>query len=138
MSVGNGIVLATVSAAAAAAEVTVSTQTGIDWRNGIVFFLHVSSAAAAGGDTLVVIVDSRVDAANFTNIVRFNTIVGNATVLRDTLDIRQTIAAIPTGDYSAALVAAGIFRALGDLFRVRYTVTGVTALYSFRVIANPY
>lgn len=102
----------------------------------IAFTLDVTAAATAVGDTLDVVVQTKLDGTNWTDIVHFTQVLGNGGAKRHiakvTLDGTQAMFEVGTS------LSAGNARNLaGDQFRVSYTIVSSSApSFTFAVTAQ--
>lgn len=99
--------------------------------------LDVTAAATVAGDVLDVYVDTKLDEANWVEIVRFPAIAGDGGALRYTAKLRNNPAQ-PIFEHGTGLAAASTRDLWGHEFRVRWEVTTVdTPLFDFTVHAQP-
>jgi hypothetical protein len=114
-------VLATVSAATTAGTVNTTPVAVPFVFQSIVFTLDLTAAAAASGDTLDVVVQTKLDGTNWTDIVHFTQATGTGGakryIAKVTLDGSQTMFEVGT-----ALTAGNTRNLAGDQFRVSYTI----------------
>jgi len=126
-------VLASTTETATAAGDAVRLQSQV---NALGFTLDVTDADAAGGDTLDVYVQTKLDASDWTDVVHFTQVLGNGGAVRHiarvSAGLAQTMFAV-----SAALTAGNVRHLLGDEWRVRWVVSGGTAEFTFSVVAVP-
>ena len=107
--------------------------------NAMAFTLDVTAAATAVDDTLDVTIQTKIDGANWIDVVHFDQVLGNGgakTYIEKVVSSVQ-VAGFETG----TALAAGATRALiGDEWRASWTIvdpTGSDASFTFSVSALP-
>ena len=104
--------------------------------NAFAFTLDVSAAALAGGDQLDVFVQTQLDGTNWTDVVHFTQVVGDGGAVRY---VEKVVAETSLAGFevASALAAGNVRNIIGDDWRVRWTISGGTAEFTFSVTAQP-
>lgn len=102
---------------------------------GILFTLNLTAAAAASGDTLDVVVETK-NGGVWIQVCHFTQRLGTASALKESAKILAEGAQAMV-DPAAALGAAAVRHIFGDEWRVRWTIAGSTPAFTFSVDALP-
>lgn len=111
-----------------------------DEMKSVVFTLDVSAGGTESGDLLDVFIQTKLDDTNWTDIVHFTQVLGDAAVKRFIAKVDASLAQamFETG---TALGAAAVRNLLGNEYRVRFTIvdaaTTGNASFTFSVVAVP-
>ena len=98
------------------------------------FELDLTAAAAAVGDTLDVVVQTKSDQTNWLDVVHFTQVLGNGGAKRYLATISTAVnqAMIEVG---TALTAGNVRNLFGDEYRCSWTIAGATPSFTFSVWA---
>jgi hypothetical protein len=105
----------------------------------IVFTLDVTAAAAGGGDTLDVLIQTDLDGANWVDVVRFSEVVGGGGAKRFTEKIKAAVKE-DGFEIGSALTVGTTRDLLGARYRVRWNLAdagGGVQSFTFGVTACP-
>lgn len=108
--------------------------------SGMAFVLDVTDADTDAGDTLDVVIQTKLDGTNWTDVVHFTQVLGNGS---DTLRFVAKVSATEPQamfEIGSALAAGSIRHLLGDEWRVSYTIVdsgNANQSFTFSVTAIP-
>lgn len=97
----------------------------------------LTAAAAAGGDTLDVFVQTRLDGTNWVDVCHFTQALGNGAAKRFFAKLTPAAIAEAMFENASALAAGSVRNLAGDEWAVRWVVAGATPNFTFSVYAVP-
>lgn len=110
-----------------------------DAPNGYAFQLDCTAAATESGDILAAFVQTTIDGTNWIDVVAFNTCLGNGGAKRHIAKVSSE-SAQTAFEVGTALSAGTVRNIIGDLWRVRFTITDAStdnASFTFSVTGIP-